>query len=355
MTAVEFAGVSLSYGETTVVRSIDLAVPEGSRTVIVGSSGSGKTTILRLLSGFERPDTGTITVAGKEVAGARGFVPAHLRRIGYVSQDGSLFPHLTVGENVAFGLKEHGRGRDKAVHRLLASVFLEPDLATRRPDQLSGGQQQRVALARALAFRPRVMLLDEPFSALDAGLRAETRDSVAQLLSDEGITSVLVTHDQAEALAFAHQLAILREGSLAQVGTPRELYAHPVDLRTGQFLGDAIVVEGTVRGTSAECALGTVDVWNTAAEGAAHLLLRPEQLTLDREHRGPSGSSVPFGVVEAASFYGANVVLTVRLGSDANGGTADAVIRVPQLSNDNPPVGSAVRISVRGSAMAYSL
>jgi iron(III) transport system ATP-binding protein len=345
MSAIELAAVSKSFGATPVLHGIDLTIPEGSRTVIVGSSGSGKTTLLRLLSGFEVPDTGSITIAGRAVVGPGGFVPAHRRGIGYVSQDGSLFPHLTVGENVAFGVE--GRGRDKTVRQLLAMVSLDPDFAKRRPDQLSGGQQQRVALARALARRPRVMLLDEPFSALDAGLRAATRESVAQLLANEGITTVLVTHDQAEALSFAHQLAILREGGLAQVGTPQELYARPVDLRTSMFLGDAIVIAGTVTGESAVCALGRVDVAPTPIRGAATLMIRPEQLRIDEVRQEGSG------VVEAAEFYGSNVVLTIRLGTCGDSGRRDPVIRVPQPSNDSPAVGSAVRISISGSAMAY--
>jgi iron(III) transport system ATP-binding protein len=338
MSAIELTGVTKRFGKTPVLDSIDLSVPEGSRTVIVGSSGSGKTTLLRLLSGFEVPDSGTIGVAGRVMAGPDGFVPAHRRSIGYVSQDGSLFPHLTVGENVAFGLK--GSGHQDSVRRLLEMVSLDPAYAKRRPDQLSGGQQQRVALARALARRPRVMLLDEPFSALDAGLRAATRDSVADLLTSHGVTTVLVTHDQAEALSFAHQLAILRDGRLVQVGTPRELYSSPSDLRTGLFLGDAIVLPGTVHEHSvAACALGTVQVAPGAALGPATLMLRPEQITVEE------GSGEETGTVEAVDFHGPDVVLTIRIGGQ--------VIRVPQRSNRHPPVGSAVRVAVSGRAIAY--
>ncbi len=306
MSAIEISGVSKAFAAVPVLQSIDLSVPEGSRTVIVGSSGSGKTTLLRLLSGFETPDVGTIEIGGRSVVGAGGVVPAHRRGIGYVSQDGSLFPHLTVGENVAFGLDERGAGRDQSVKRLLEMVSLDPGFASRRPDQLSGGQQQRVAIARALARRPTVMLLDEPFSALDAGLRAATRESVAELLTREGVTTVLVTHDQAEALSFAHQLAILRDGCLAQVGTPRELYSRPVDLGTGLFLGDAVVITATVDGSGASCALGLVDVVPTALRGEVQLMLRPEQLAVAEQPDGP-------GVVEAADFFGSAVVLTIRL------------------------------------------
>jgi iron(III) transport system ATP-binding protein len=250
-TAIELAGVGKSFGEATVLDGIDLAVPEGSRTVIVGSSGSGKTTLLRLISGFELPDTGTITINGRLVAGPGHFVAAHRRGIGYVAQDGALFPHLTVGQNIGFGLGPALRGgtrreKARAVDELLGMVSLSPDFAPRRPDELSGGQQQRVALARALARRPRVMLLDEPFSSLDAGLRAATRDIVAATLERAGITTVLVTHDQAEAMSFANQLAVLRDGRLGQVGSPRELYWRPVDLFTARFLGDAVVLPAVI-------------------------------------------------------------------------------------------------------------
>lgn len=346
MSAIEMVGVTKSFGGAPVLQAIDLSVPEGSRTVIVGSSGSGKTTLLRLLSGFELPDTGTIEIGGQQVVTPGRVIPAHRRGIGYVSQDGSLFPHLTVGQNVAFGLDERGPSRDKAVLRLLDMVSLDPEFAGRRPDQLSGGQQQRVAIARALARRPTVMLLDEPFSALDAGLRASTRESVADLLSREGVTTVLVTHDQAEALSFAHQLAILRDGCLAQVGTPRDLYARPVDVRTGLFLGPAVVVPAIVDGSLADCALGRVDVFPASVSGAAELLIRPEQLVVAEAERDASG------LVEAADFYGSDVILTVRL-EGRNIPAGGIVLQVPQRSNEHPLVGSSVRITVNGPVMAY--
>lgn len=247
---------------------------------------------------------------------------------------------------MGFGLT--GRPGEKSVAELLEMVSLDASLAPRRPDQLSGGQQQRVALARALARRPQVMLLDEPFSSLDAGLRAATRDSVATLLEAEGVTTVLVTHDQAEALSFAHQLAVIREGRLAQVGTPRELYARPVDVRTSLFLGDAVlllaVVSGSSPGAWAKCALGRVPIDNPYAGGEATIMLRPEQLTVEPAEREGTG------VVEAADFFGATVALSIRL---ATGTASEAVVRVPHRSLDNPAVGSRVRITVSGKAMAF--
>ncbi len=346
MSQIEIAGLGKSFGGTTVLTDLTLTVPAGSRTVVVGASGSGKTTLLRLLGGFETPDAGSIRIGGRIVAEPGALVPAHERAVGYVSQDGSLFPHLSVGANVGFGLS--GRPGEKSVAELLEMVSLDAGLATRRPDQLSGGQQQRVALARALARKPLVMLLDEPFSSLDAGLRAATRDAVAALLEAEGVTTVLVTHDQAEALSFAHQLAVIRDGRLAQVGTPRELYARPADVRTALFLGDAILLPGVISGraaeASAECALGRVPIGNSHPEGAANVMLRPEQLTVEVDE--PRGT----GRVESVGFFGAAVVLGIRLNP---GSSSESVVRVPHRSLDNPAVGSRVSITVSGTAMAF--
>lgn len=359
MNAIELTGVSKSYQQTPVLESIDLSVPEGSRTVVVGSSGSGKTTLLRLISGFDVPDDGTITVSGSRVAGAGAMVPAHRRGIGYVAQDGALFPHLTVGENVAFGLEASlRRDRTDAVAALLDMVSLDPGFAARRPDELSGGQQQRVALARALARRPRVMLLDEPFSALDAGLRAATREVVADTLAREGITTVLVTHDQAEALSFADQLAVLREGRLTQVGSPRELYGRPVDLFTARFLGDAVTLPATIDDGFAHCALGRIRIIPTPIRGEATIMIRPEQLAIGIDTGGCTGR------IEAVDFCGSEELLTVRLHPHAGGpgtsepgtgGPDEGVIRVRQRGSTHATVGSRVRITAIEPAVAYPL
>lgn len=348
MSAIELHGVGKSF-LTPVLREIELSVPEGSRTVVVGSSGSGKTTLLRLISGFDFPDTGTITVSGRRVAGAGTAVPAHQRGIGVVAQDGALFPHLTVGENIAFGLGIRKRGgRANAVRKLLGMVSLGADFAPRRPDELSGGQQQRVALARALARRPKVMLLDEPFSALDAGLRAATREVVAETLAREGVTTVLVTHDQAEALSFADQLAVLREGRLTQVGSPRDLYTRPADLFTARFLGDAVVLDAIVVGGLARCALGGVPVVPTAVSGDASIMFRPEQLAV-----GPAEADGCAGRVEAVEFYGAEVLLSIRLEAAAGATAEGGVIRVRQRGASNALIGSRVGVTALGPAIAY--
>ena len=368
--AIELSGVNKSFGSTRILEDIALSVPEGSRTVVVGSSGSGKTTLLRLISGFELPDSGTISVLGRTVAAPGAAVAAHRRGIGFVAQDGALFPHLTVGQNIAFGLGPALRGgtrkqRARAVSELLEMVSLRPDFAARRPDELSGGQQQRVALARALARQPRVMLLDEPFSSLDAGLRAATRDIVAETLERAGITTVLVTHDQAEAMSFAHQLAVLRDGNLCQVGPPREVYWRPVDLFTARFLGDAVVLPATISDGFAACALGTVAVAPTSLRGDACIMLRPEQIMVEHcESGGADAAASCTGQVEAVDFYGPEVQLAVRLfcvGAPASGfpqspGTQSpgTLVHVRQHGTMGTVVGSRVSLTARGTATAFA-
>lgn len=341
MTSIlEVRGLAKAFHGTTVLDHIDLELATGSLTAIVGSSGCGKTTLLRLIAGFESPDAGTITIAGREVASAKSSVPPHRRSVGYVAQDGALFPHLTVGQNIAYGL--HGTARSSAVRarvaELLETVSLGAELAARRPHQLSGGQQQRVALARALAREPDLMLLDEPFSALDTGLRAATRKAVAGLLARAGVTTLLVTHDQEEALSIADQVAVMRDGRFTQVGTPEEIYRRPVDRFTAEFLGDCITLPCTVTSNVADCALGRIPV--TAADGPAILVLRPEQLVATVV--SDSELSGGIGTVIATEFLGHDVLLTV----DPAGDSAPIVVR--QHSLDPPPVHAKVHIEVVG-------
>lgn len=215
--------VAKRFGAVVVLDGLDLRVSDGRTLAIVGPSGCGKTTILRLIAGFERPDAGTIVIGGTVVSGPE-WVPPHRRGIGYVPQEGGLFPHLTVGQNVTFGL-ERAEATEDRLRELLDLVSLDPTFAGRRPDQLSGGEQARVALARAMAIRPRVMLLDEPFSALDADLRGETRDAVRSLLDATGVTAIVVTHDREDAHDFADEVAVMDAGRVARIGPTAELYA----------------------------------------------------------------------------------------------------------------------------------
>ena len=236
--------------------------------------------------GFITPDRGTIEVDGSVVAAAGGLhVAPDKREIGYVAQEGALFPHLTVAENVAFGLPRGERKNGSRTNEALDLVGLGSGYAARRPHELSGGEQRRVGLARALAPKPRIVLLDEPFSGLDAHLRAETREAVTRALAAEGATAVLVTHDQAEALSMGHEVAVLRSGRLAQTATPTVLYRAPVDLDVARFVGDAVVVPGTARSGVVECVLGRFPTASLAVAGKVEVMIRPEQIRLVRARR----------------------------------------------------------------------
>lgn len=340
-------GLSKTFADHPVLDGVDLTLPEGTITAVVGASGCGKTTLLRLVAGFESPDTGTIDICGRRVASADTALPPHRRSVGYVAQDGALFPHLSVGANIAYGLP--GRARSAAVQdrvaQLLETVSLEPSFALRRPHELSGGQQQRVALARAMARQPALMLLDEPFSALDTGLRAATRKAVTTVLTDAGVTTLLVTHDQGEALSIADQVAVMRDGRFTGVGTPQQVYRRPTDRFTAEFLGDCVFLPCTVRGGSAECVLGQIPLTVPSPDGPATLMLRPEQLVAV-EITDAAGESGPgLGTIVATEFLGHDVLLTI----DAGGDTPPITVRQHSIA---PPAESAkVRIEILGGGL----
>ncbi|MFC5993658.1 ABC transporter ATP-binding protein [Pseudonocardia hispaniensis] len=329
------SGVRKSYGPTPVLRDVDLTVPAGALTAVVGRSGCGKTTLLRLIAGFDRPDAGTVAIGGREVAGPGGVLSPEARRIGYVTQEGNLFPHLTVAANIAFGLPRRIRRARGRVNELLELIGLDPSHAKRYPHELSGGQQQRVALARALAPEPGILLLDEPFSSLDVELRESTRRAVADALAAAGTTTVLVTHDQAEALSLATRVAVMRDGRIVQEASPAELYRHPVDRGVAAFVGDIVVLPATVCAGVAQCALGGLPVAAPAAEGPATVLLRPEQIALDGGDDG-----VPAHVVDI-EYYGHDAVVRLTLGPACH-----VTARCPGYAL--PAVGERVRLSVRG-------
>ncbi len=347
-TMLDVRGLGKSFNGHAVLDHIDLRVAAGSTTAVVGSSGCGKTTLLRLIAGFETPDAGTVTISDRQVASAERSVAPHRRSVGYVAQDGALFPHLTVGQNIAYGLRGSSRSSEvrNRVSELLETVSLDTSFAARRPHQLSGGQQQRVALARALARKPVLMLLDEPFSALDTGLRASTRKAVAGLLADAEITTLLVTHDQEEALSIADQIAVMRNGRFTQVGTPQDVYRQPHDRFTAEFLGDCIALPCTVASGVAECALGRIPVTPDAADGPATLALRPEQLvaTVVSDSEGRNG----VGTVLAIEFLGHDVLLTI----DPAGDAGPLIVR--QHSLNPPPIDAKVRIEVVGTGVVLS-
>jgi iron(III) transport system ATP-binding protein len=352
MTTLELHGVHKSYGAVAALQGIQLTVAKGSRTAIVGPSGSGKTSLLRIIAGFEAPDAGRVLLQGEVLADGPAIVPAHRRGIGYVPQDGALFPHLSVADNVGFGLDKATPHRKERIDELMDMVSLDRSMLQRRPHELSGGQQQRVALARALAQRPHLMLLDEPFSALDTGLRASTRKAVAQLLQSAGITTILVTHDQAEALSFADQVAVMRAGRLAQVGSPLEVYMRPQDPVTARFLGEAVVLDADLSDGWAQCALGRLPTGDTARQGRGQILLRPEQIHV--RALAPTGSAadapVPCaGTVIESDFCGAVCELQVRL-DEACGG---ALVHVHSAGLDAPTTGARVAVLARGSAHIF--
>lgn len=271
-------------------------------------------------------------------------LPVHRRAIGLVAQDGALFPHLSVAANIAFGLEtsRHGRKRqNQRVSELMELVSLPVEYGSRRPDQLSGGQRQRVALARALAAAPRMILLDEPFSALDAGLRERTRKAVQKVLRSTGTTALLVTHDQDEALSFADQVAVLAEGRLRQAGEPQEVYAQPADLETAQFLGEAVIFDVEVTGGVASGVLGEIPLRNIVADGPGRLMLRPEQIA-----PAPAGEGV-LAVVLDSDYFGHDTTATVRIHGQ------NEIIRIRQLNTPPPAAGETIGLTVLGAGVAY--
>lgn len=346
MSFLRLTSVRKSYGPVLAVDGVDLDVAQGSHIAIVGPSASGKSTLLRLIAGFEEPDRGEVSLDGVVLAGDGHMVPAHKRGIGYVAQDGALFPHLTIGENVGFGIARREPDRDARISQLLKMVGLDASIAARRPDQLSGGQQQRVSIARAMAQRPRLMLLDEPFSALDTNLRIATRKAVTDILRAASITTVLVTHDQAEALSFADRVAVMHEARLVQFGTPRDLYERPATQRIAAYLGDAVLLSAVLAGGVAECALGRLASGTADARGEAKIMIRPEQIQLmEIAEPDAAGDGCVAKVVRVDFGGGANQV-TVELR-----GPAPTTLLIRQ--SQSPTVGAWVRLTVHGRVHVF--
>ena len=303
--AIDAEGLRRAFDGRPAVAGVDLRLERGGFLAVLGPSGSGKTTLLRMIAGFERPDSGRVRIAGRTVAGPDTWVEPEDRRIGMVFQQGALFPHLTVGGNVAFGATRPAR-----VGECLELVGLAARAAG-YPHELSGGERQRVALARALAADPDVVLLDEPFSGLDAGLRERLREEVAAILRAAGTSTLLVTHDQSEALSLADTVAVLRAGRLEQVGTPEEVYERPGSHWVAAFLGDADVLPGTAAGGLADCELGRFAV-ATGLAGSVELVIRPESVAIG--HRSLRDHDVR-AVVVGRSFYGHDQLVELELAS----------------------------------------
>jgi iron(III) transport system ATP-binding protein len=301
-------GLSKRFGSTVALDRIDIEVASGEILALLGPSGCGKTTFLRVLAGFERADAGRVSIAGREVAGPRAFVEPSERRVGFVFQDYALFPHLSVADNVGFGVP-----RSQRRHRVAEMLELLDlgGLQDRSPAGLSGGQQQRVALARALAPRPEVMLLDEPFSNLDADLRVRVRAEVGDILRRSGTTTVFVTHDQQEAFDVADRVAVMRAGRFEQVGRAEEVYHLPQTRFVADFVGEAHLLPVRVEGDRIVSELGAVPLGVARLEAGetAEVLLRPEDIAL-----GPPGVG-PEATVTQRRFHGPTTLTTIRLSS----------------------------------------
>jgi putrescine transport system ATP-binding protein len=334
--------LTVRFGATTALDDLDLDVGHGELFVLLGGSGSGKTTLLRAIAGFVRPDAGSIALDGTDL---RAQSP-HKRPVNTMFQSYALFPHMDVAANVGFGLRRQGMPRAAVAARvaeMLALVSLQ-GFDTRKPHELSGGQQQRAALARSLAPNPRLLLLDEPLSALDRNLRIETRAELARLQRQLGTTFIVVTHDQEEALTLASRIGVMQHGRLAQVGTPAEVYERPVSRFVAEFLGAANILPAMLRtstpdGTVAELpGLGTLVRTATAApDGSVLLALRPERLRLD-----DAAENQVRGVVVERAYAGETLIHTIRL---ADG----TLLRVSEALRDGlrageKPIGASVTV-----------
>ncbi|NND75008.1 MAG: ABC transporter ATP-binding protein [Ilumatobacter sp.] len=351
-------GVTVTYHDDDdedvvhAVQEATLQIRAGAITSLLGPSGCGKTSLLRAIAGLERPRAGTISIGGAVVSsvpprGAGVWVHPERRSVGMVFQDGALFPHLTVAQNVSFGLRSSGRKLSRAqraerVADMLALVDLT-GFADRLPGTLSGGQQQRVALARSLAPQPSVLLLDEPFSALDAALRIQVRAEVARIVRDVGVTTIFVTHDQDEAFVLGDEVVVLRDGHVEQVGTPDAIYRHPNTPWIAGFVGEANFLRGTVDIASphhADTPLGAVPITHPERVRAAadvdiavavDVLVRPEQIVIDRG----TDDSHASGHVSAVEYYGHDVRYEVELD---DGSVVAARTQVPDLLHDGQRV-----------------
>ncbi|MFN4193469.1 MAG: ABC transporter ATP-binding protein [Tabrizicola sp.] len=314
------------------LHALDLAVDSGSLTALLGPSGSGKTTTMKLIAGLIAPDTGDIRLDDRSIRD----LPPERRGVAMVFQNPLLFPHLTVAGNVGFGLRMRGLPADRIVAEVSAMLdrVRLSDHADRRPAQLSGGQAQRVALARALVLRPEVLLLDEPLSSLDATLRDEMRGLVRDLQRETGITTLVVTHDQAEAVALADRIALLLDGRLAQHGPPDAFYRHPASAEVARFFGGVNFLPGTTREGRFDCALGALDLEGGGKEGPGLLTIRPEAIRLGP---GPNQCSAE---IRAVTFLGTQtrVDLTTR-------GVALQALVAPEAARALVP-GTAVPISL---------
>jgi len=345
------SGVSVTHGSTLAIDDVSLSIRSGELVAVLGPSGCGKTTLLLAIAGLLPVRSGTIAIGDREISRAGRTVAPEKRGIGWVPQEASLFPHLSVGENIGFAVPRRSAARARAARIAeLAELVGLGDLTGRAPNQLSGGQAQRVALARALAPRPDLLLLDEPFAALDTQLRAGLRREVAELLRSQGTTSLLVTHDQEEALTLADRVAVLHDGRLAQFGTPEEIYQHPATDWVASFVGDVVELTGRWRGGRVVCALGAVEasaVGFTPADGdAVRLMLRPEWI-VPRPDLLAQAAAGADARVAAISYAGHDAMITADLVDGPSVQLRMAAVELPEVGDD-------VRLAVQRPGLAFA-
>jgi ABC-type Fe3+/spermidine/putrescine transport system ATPase subunit len=344
--AASIVGVSKLFGKTSVLQNITFHVAEGEALVLLGASGSGKTTILRIIAGLEQPYTGKVILHNKDVTE----LPARERGVGVIFQSYALFPKMTVEKNIGYGLRIRHRPRKevkKTVNELLELVQLQ-DHRKKYPSQLSGGQQQRVAIARTLAYKPEVLLFDEPFGALDAQTRGHLRREIRALLKKVNVPAIFITHDQEEALELGDRIAVINVGNIEQIGTPAEVYNNPATEYVASFLGAANILEGVVRQDQVEIFSSHIPAHFAAGkfkEGErVNIVFRPEDVSLSKTQLPAGRACLSGGIVEETSFVGAYERLRIRL--DPAGGACETGDTPYYLTTETPESQSAKPIIV---------
>jgi iron(III) transport system ATP-binding protein len=320
---LDIRGLTRSFDGRRVVDGVSLSIRAGQVSCLLGPSGCGKSTTLRMIAGVETQDSGDICVDGQAISGPGGSLPPEQRGIGLMFQDFALFPHLSVAQNVGFGLPVRSADRDSRIADLLARVGMTRHAAS-FPHELSGGEQQRIALARALAPRPRILLMDEPFSGLDDRLRDDIRDETLAVLKAEGTAVLLVTHDPTEAMRMADEILLMRDGRIVQRGAPYNIYNAPVDRQAAAFFSDLNVIRGRVQGALIDTAFGAFLAPGYPDGAAVDIVIRPQHLKIDFDRAGrgpnptPQDGTAARGVVERARFMGSDSLVEFRMDFDGS-------------------------------------